>query len=127
MRTVRARPLIAVAFALAIATAALSLSGCAATAPKTTPGITGTITSLVPGDERPASMLVEGPAQPAGAVSDKAQVAIDPGTMFFDADGKATKASGAVVGAKVRVWFTGPVAESYPVQGAAQAVQILGK
>jgi len=27
----------------------------------------------------------------------------------------------------VRVWFTGPVAESYPVQGAAQAVQILGK
>ncbi len=127
MRTVRTRPLIAIVLALGLVAAVLSLAGCAAPVPPSTPGITGTITSLVPGDERPASMLVEGDSQPSGAVSDKAQVTINPGTMFFDAQGKATKASGAVVGTKVRVWFTGPVAESYPVQGAAQAVQILGQ
>jgi hypothetical protein len=119
-----------IAIALLIAAAAVSavaLAGCAPVVPATPPGITGTVTSLVPGDERPASMLVEGPAQPAGAVSDKAQVTIEPATMFFDAAGKSTKASTIGVGTKVSVWFTGAVAESYPVQGSASAVQILGR
>ncbi len=118
------------AIALLAAIIALSalavLSGCAPVLPGTPPGITGSVTSFVPGDERPASMLVEGPAQPSGAVSDKAQVTIEPATMFFDAQGKPTKASSIVVGTRVRVWFNGAVAESYPVQGSASAVQILG-
>ena len=111
---------------LALAVTGLLLAACAATLPTQPPGIAGTITSLVPGDERPDSILVEGPAQVAGAAADKAQVTIDRATLFFDASGKPGTASTIVAGTRVRVWFAGPVAESYPVQGRAQDVQILG-
>jgi hypothetical protein len=104
-------------------------SGCTPSLPSGPPGITGTVTSIVPGDGRPASLLVEGPRpQPQGAVSDKAHVSIPPATQFFGAQGgRATLAQvGAIAkGTKVRVWFEGAVAESYPVQGSAKAVQIL--
>ena len=103
----------------------LALVGCAPKPPTETPGIVGTVKSLVPGDDRPDSILVEGGTQAAGAVSDKAQVRIAPSTLFFSADGKPAQASTIVQGATVRVWFTGPVAESYPVQGTAQAVQVM--
>jgi len=104
---------------------ALALVGCAPEPPTEPPGIVGTVTNLVPGDERPDSILVEGGVQAAGAVSDKAQVGIAPSTLFFSADGKPAKGSSIVKGATVRVWFTGPVAELYPVQGTAQAVQVM--
>jgi len=113
---------------VALVLVAAALSGCGATGtslPTTPAGITGTVKSLVPGDERPASILVDGPSQPAGAVSDKAQVTIQPSTQFFDASGKPAKGSAVKVGTQVKVWFEGAVAESYPVQGTAQAVQIL--
>lgn len=113
---------------LSLAFAAPQLAGCGAggtSLPSTPAGITGAVTSLVAGDERPASMLVEGPAQPAGAVSDKAQVTVGPATQFFDASGKPAKGSGIKTGTQVKVWFDGAVAESYPVQGTAQAIQIL--
>lgn len=114
---------------LAVGLLGVALGGCGAagtTLPTGPVGITGSVKSLVPGDERPASMLVEGPSpQPAGAVSDKAQVTVGPSTQFFDAQGNATKGSGIKVGTQVKVWFDGPVAESYPVQGTAQAVQIV--
>lgn len=127
MRVNRVRMLAAIPLTLALLAAALALVACTRTPPSTPPGITGTVTSLTPGDQRPANFLVEGKAQPAGAVSDKAQVTINPDTMFFDSSGKPTKAADVGVGTNVRVWFGGPVAESYPVQGAAEAVQILGK
>jgi len=111
--------------ALTLIASTSTLLACAPTPPSTNPGITGTVSSMVPGDERPASFLVEGGQQPTGAVSDKAQVTVNPSTMFFDSAGKSTKASGISVGTSVRVWFDGAVAESYPVQGSAQAVQIL--
>ena len=110
---------------------ALALSACTPSLPSDPPGITGTVTSVVAGDGRPASMLVEGPSpQPAGALADKAQVAIPPNTMFFDATGKAASLDAIAhigAGTKVRVWFEGAVAESYPIQGSAKAVQLLGK
>jgi hypothetical protein len=112
--------------------AAALLGGCSAPAPPSDPaGITGSVTSVVAGDGRPASMLVEGPSpQPSGALSDKAQVTIPPSTMFFDATGKPAALEAVAhigPGTKVRVWFEGAVAESYPIQGSAKAVQILGK
>ena len=107
------------------------LTACAPSVPSEPPGITGAVTSLAAGDGRPASFLVEGPnPQPSGAIADKAQVNIPPATMFFGADGNATSLdsiSRIAKGTRVRVWFQGPVAESYPVQGSAKAVQILGK
>ena len=111
--------------------ALFALAGCAATLPSEPPGITGTVTSIASGDGRPESMLVEGTnPQPVGALSDKAQVTIPPATMFFDTDGKAASLSSIAhiaTGTKVRVWFQGAVAESYPVQGSSKAVQLLGK
>jgi hypothetical protein len=50
--------------------------------------------------------------------------------MFFGADGNAASLDSIArlaKGTRVRVWFEGAVAESYPVQGSAKAVQILGK
>ena len=124
----RTKALVATALLLAIALPALA--GCAPTLPTDPPGITGSVTALVSGDGRPASISVEGTAEPAGAVSDKALVTIPPTTMFFDARGDAASLaaiSDIAKGTRVRVWFTGAIAESYPVQGSAKAVQILEK
>ncbi len=72
------------------------------------------------------SITVEGGEQPEGAVSDKAVVNVTKETAIFDADGKASTPDKLQVGTEVKVWFAGPVAESYPVQGTASAVQITG-
>ncbi len=120
VRTARALLLVVVAVFVAATTI-----GCTPALPAETAGITGNVMSLVPGDDRPASILVEGPTQPAGAVSDKAQVTIVPSTQIFGPDGAKAAASTIVQGASVKVWFEGAVAESYPVQGTAKAVQVL--
>ena len=133
-RETRARTGLWVALALAalVGGAAFALVGCAAQRPPSSPpGIVGAVTSLVPGDGRPASVLVEstGTASP-GSISDKAQVNIPPATRFFDASGNAASLeaiAGIRQGSQVRVWFQGAVAESYPVQGSADTIQILGR
>ena len=97
--------------------------------PTETPGITGAITYLAAGTGGTASLgsiTVEGGEQPEGAVSDKAVVKVTKETAIFDAAGKPTTPDKLQVGTEVKVWFTGPVAESYPVQGAASAVQVTG-
>jgi len=123
MNARNARALLLVAAATVVLA---TLVGCASTVPADAPGvIVGTVTSLVPGDDRPASILVEEPAPPADGTLDKAQVTIAPSTQFFGPDGAEAAASTIVKGASVKVWFEGPVAESYPVQGTARAVQVL--
>ena len=127
-RAARTTALVAAALLLAIALPALG--GCAPTLPSDPPGIVGAVTSVAAGDGRPASVSVEGTLQPAGAVSDKALVTIPPSAMFFDAGGRAASLaaiSGIAKGTRLRVWFAGAIAESYPVQGSAKAIQILDK
>ena len=131
-RTPRCRNPLLAPVAAAVFACALLLSACFAPAqPPSDPArITGSVTSVVSGDGRPASMLVESTGTPAGAISDKAQVNIPPATMFFGPDGMAATLDSIghiAAGTHVRVWFEGAVAESYPVQGSAKAVQILGK
>jgi len=126
--TTRPRARLALA-ALALGAACLLLAGCAATLPSDPPSVIGTVTSVVGGDGRPASFSVEGTQAP-GTISDKALVNIPPTTLFFGADGKAASLDSINAigkGTSVRVWFQGAVAESYPVQGSAKAVQLLGK
>lgn len=117
------------ALAIILLCGAFAATACSPSLPSDPPGITGTATSLVAGDGRPASFLVEGAQpQPQGAAADKALVNIPTSALFFDANGSpATLAKiGAIKqGTKVRVWFEGAVAMSYPVQGSAKAVQIL--
>jgi beta-N-acetylhexosaminidase len=114
--------------AAVVAALAVSLAGCTAAVPSETPGITGDITYLAISTTSTAlvSITVEGGVQPTGAVSDKAVVTVTAKTAIFDADGKRARVDALQVGKSVKVWFEGPVAESYPVQGRAAAVQIVG-
>ncbi len=129
----RRRVRIPTAALLAVALlAAIAPLGCSvASLPSERAGITGTITTIVPGDGRPASFEVEAAdTSMTTPVSDKAVVNIPTSTQFFDA--KGTPATLAAVGrihtgSQVRVWFEGAVTQSYPVQGSAKVVQILGE
>ena len=103
-----------------------TLTACSSKPPSDPAGITGQITSIEKTAEG-ASMLVEGGEQPAGAVSDKAMCRIDGKTTIQRADGSEATVDDLTVGTNVRVWFTGAVAESYPVQGTASFVVIDAK
>lgn len=112
----------------ALVGASTVLLGCESAPPAEPVGIRGTITAKEPGDGRPAAITVEGPQQqPEGAASDKARVTITPQTRFYDEAGKPNDPAQLKVGVNVDVWFEGAVAESYPVQGSAKAVQIIGR
>lgn len=105
---------------------AMSAMGCGPTNPPAqTPGIVGTITSfqLATDNNRVATMMVEGGEQEPGAVSDKAYVTITEETTVLDIGGNRISPAGLAKGLAVQVWFKGPVAESYPVQGTASFVK----
>lgn len=128
------RRLAAVALvAVALAALALGVSGCGlvggasgkAAPPSEPAGITGTITSVNKSDGGDAfgTILVEGGEQPAGAVSDKASVTITEDTVVSK-NGRRITPVELAAGMKVRVWFEGAVAESYPVQGTARFIEV---
>lgn len=59
---------------------------------------------------------------------DRASVHIPPGARVLVTEGGQTRAGrheDVQTGSRVRVWFTGPVAESYPVQATAGTVLVL--
>ena len=67
---------------------------------------------------------VGGPGPPAG---DKASVTVDTGSQILRQAGEGYAEAAFddfEVGQVVHVWFSGPVAESYPVQAGAMAVVI---
>ncbi len=99
---------------------------CAACAPDGLPArqadITGLVTSVGAGTR---TILVEELRDPSAGA--KASVTIDDSTRIWTVNGKTVTrvAPDALrVGASVRVWFNGPVATSYPVQGKAADIAI---
>ena len=95
-------------------------------------GIRGMIT-FVTISEDPASslatVLVEGtPDENTGLVSDKASVTLTKDTVLVQGSEKKYLESAdlnlLVVGQSVEIIFTGPVAESYPVQGGAKVIRL---
>ncbi len=112
---------------IALATAAaLVLSGCFLLPgpPDGAPSIRGTITSITPGADGLGSMLVEG-AVADGTSVDKASVNVTKKTevLYEGADGWSRYTFAELgVGDTVAVWFTGPVAESYPVQATGGTI-----
>lgn len=84
----------------------------------TTPSIAGTITERT-GDR---VRVEERPSEPSGSA--KALVRLTVETHILAPDGSALSADELREGRHVRVWFTGPVAESYPVQAAAGTVVV---
>jgi len=97
--------------------------------PSAAADITGTVRDLsisAGGDSLPVLLVVADPVA-AGSTSsvDKASVRVTKDTVVWTPQGARGAASDLARGELVAVWFSGPVAESYPVQAAAGAVQIL--
>lgn len=82
------------------------------------PSIRGTITAVDGGSIR----VEEVPGEESGGA--KAIVRVGRETAIRRAGGPAATAADLDVGGRVSVWFRGPVAESYPVQAAAGAIEI---
>ena len=91
--------------------------------PETPASIAGRITAVNRAGEKIGSIRVE--AQPGdSAGSAKAVARIGQETVVLGQGGSGADFNALQVGQWVRVWFTGPVATSYPVQGSASAVAI---
>jgi hypothetical protein len=85
--------------------------------------IEGRVTAVVRSGERIGSIRVETvPSDESG--SPKAVARITQASVVRDASGEPADFNALAVGQWVRVWFTGPVAESYPVQANAQFVVV---
>jgi len=122
--------------ALTAALAVVLLSACAgdgdaAPAPITgDPDIRGAITSISAGDGD-----VIGSVRIVGAIAqdtayDRAVVRVESDTRILRGAGNATMEvtfGDLTVGQTVEAWFTGPVAESYPVQAKASQIVILAE
>jgi hypothetical protein len=110
--------------------AAALVAGCGmpsgATLPSEAPSIEGAIrqSSAVQAGRR---ILVEATTPVAGR-EPAAYITVLPGADVLAGSGETVVRASAdelVVGARVRAWFTGPVAESFPVQATAGTVLIL--
>ena len=105
----------------------LAATACAPTVPAEDPSIRGTITSITPGDAG-GTILVEMPTGGQAFDYDKAavRVAEDSTVLLMDTEGGYSDATfdDLAEGQTVDVWFTGAVAESYPVQATADVVLI---
>ncbi len=120
----RRRASVALVLILVLALGGIALAGCTTSKPPSTPpGIVGTIQSIEQAGND-WSILVVGGKQAAGAVSDKAMCRITKDTTVVGADGKRIGPEQLAQGSTVAVWFTGAVAESYPVQGTASYVEV---
>ncbi|TDB37966.1 MAG: DUF3221 domain-containing protein [Actinobacteria bacterium] len=113
---------------VAVVSAALLVSACflMPSPPDTEPSIRGTITSITLDASGLGSVLVEA-APGEGLAYDKASVAIVDKTrvLLKGTDGWGRfSASDLKKGDTVEVWFTGAVAESYPVQATADTLVV---
>jgi beta-N-acetylhexosaminidase len=111
------------AFALA-----LIVVSCADRAPARAPDISGQITrattSVTDGSRRITVVVEAVPNDVSG--SPKALVTIDSSTRIFHANARlSAQVEDLLPGATVSVWFDGPVAESYPIQGRAGTLLIM--
>lgn len=85
---------------------------------RTHPSIIGEVTAIV----LPAIRVEENPADSSGSA--KASVRVADGTHVLRRDGTVVGTAELRVGQRVKVWFTGPVAQSYPVQATARVIVI---
>jgi hypothetical protein len=80
--------------------------------------------SVGTGDDAPPVLLVVADPQSSSSV-DRASVRVTADTIVWTAEGVRGTAADLAAGEQVAVWFTGPVAESYPVQATAGVIQVL--
>lgn len=92
-------------------------SGVTATVPDTPPSITGSVTAIGPGR---TLRIEENPGEKGGSA--KAQVRVPDGTAILERSGAARTFDAILAGQRVSMWFSGPMAESYPVQATARVI-----
>ncbi len=92
-------------------------------APSDITGVVRDLTISTSGDSLPVLLVVADPG--SGSSVDRASVRVTRDTVVWTAEGVRGATADLAEGQRVGVWFSGPVAESYPVQAAAGAVQIL--
>ncbi len=87
-------------------------------------GVAGRITNITNNEsENEITILVESESENNGAEYDKASVKITDDTVIYSGDGNKTR--DLELGQYVRVFFTGNVMESYPVQATAKQINIV--
>jgi hypothetical protein len=119
----------AVATLCGLLAAALVVAACGDTptpTPTGGPDITGIVWQVSAAGNAAGSLYVVGLQGGAGS-HDRASVAVTAGTVWRLPDGSASPPplDRELVGRRVAVTFTGPVAESYPVQATAGLVRLL--
>jgi hypothetical protein len=114
------RPVVIAAMAVVLIAMASTVMSCSSGLPSTNPSITGTITEItsVPGG---ATLLVTGTGTQKSSVEVSAttEIFVDTGTGI-----ETGTLTDVVTGASVQVWFSGPVTQTYPVQGRAQSILV---
>lgn len=118
---------VAVAAVLVVA-AAIALTGCVTPVPPDTdPSIRGVITDITPGGEGGIILVVWHESLGEMYDLDSIAASVDENTEVFDRDGKLIEFADLEVRDVVDVWVTGPIAESYPPQGRADALRVIGE
>ncbi len=88
--------------------------------------ITGVVNDLsvsTAGDSQPVLLVIAAPGSTSSV--DRASVRVTKDTVVWTAQGTRGDAADLAEGEQVGVWFSGPVAESYPVQATAGVVMVL--
>lgn len=126
-RSLRRLPLRLLTLALVLALAGLSTSCVTPVPPDADPSIRGVITDITSGGEGGTVLVVW--HESLGEVYDLDSIAasIDENTEVFDREGDLIEFADLEVRDVVDVWVTGPIAESYPPQGRADAVRVIGE
>lgn len=116
-------------FSLAAALLALVVSACNSeqtsepSVPSTAPYMAGRVTSVLQTGTSTISVRIEAnPLSPTQGL--KAVAAVDGVTLVLLPDRKPGDQRSLALGQWVRLWFDGPIAESYPVQGTASTIVI---
>lgn len=127
MRSRHSRQLPAFA-ALAAVSLVVIVSGCAQSAPKTPPSIRGVVTEPATGGGTQGGAVLVVWSEELGvqkAEFDAAAIRLAKGGVVI-VDRKKSTLDALERGDLVRAWFTGPVAESYPVQAGASRIEVVG-
>ncbi|MDF1542875.1 MAG: DUF3221 domain-containing protein [Anaerosomatales bacterium] len=117
---------VAVLFVLLLA---LMLAACASPRPPDAePTIRGVIVDITPGPDGTGFALIVW-HESLGEVYDLDSIAatIDEETELFDREGNVIDFADLAVRDVVDAWFSGAIAESYPPQGTADAVRVIGE
>jgi hypothetical protein len=114
-----------------VAVAASAACSSASVTPERAPDIVGTITSVQPRTtpDGPTRVRIEAnPADESG--TPKMVLAVGRETRLLDRRGGGEARDVAVgalrVGDRVEAWVTGPIMESYPSQGTAETIVVVG-